>query len=289
MKTSLSITQRYMRSKALHVGVCVVAFISALPLVLILGKVFVEGIRFINWQFLTQPTPTAFKAMTAINNGEPIPGGIANGIIGTLIMLAIASAAAIPLGVLCGTCLAEKRHSWYAHVVSYMTDLLQGTPSIIIGIVVYVWAVVPFHGYSAMAGSVALCIMMLPLIVRSTEEALKMLPTTLKESALALGGSYWRTVLKVLIPSASGSILTGILLAMSRVIGETAPLMFTALGCATIQWRANLPMSSLPMLIWQFYNDPVLQPMVWGTSLLLLFIVFMLNTAAKIIKRRISH
>ena len=103
--------------------------------------------------------------MTAINNGEPIPGGIANGIIGTLIMLAIASAAAIPLGVLCGTCLAEKRHSWYAHVVSYMTDLLQGTPSIIIGIVVYVWAVVPFHGYSAMAGSVALCIMMLPLIV----------------------------------------------------------------------------------------------------------------------------
>ena len=289
MNTSLNIRQRYLKSKALHIAVCFIAFLSAIPLILILGKVFVEGIGFINWQFLTEPTPTAFKAMMAINSGEPIPGGIANGIVGTVIMLAIASVVSIPLGVLCGTCLAEKRHTWYAHVVSYMTDLLQGTPSIIIGIVVYVWAVVPFHGYSAFAGSIALCIMMLPLIVRSTEEALKMLPNTLKESALALGGSYWRTVLKVLIPSASGSILTGILLAMSRVIGETAPLMFTALGCATIQWRADLPMASLPMLIWQFYNDPVLQPLVWGTSLLLLVIVFLLNTTAKIIKRRMSH
>ncbi|MDD6783260.1 MAG: phosphate ABC transporter permease PstA [Prevotellaceae bacterium] len=289
MKINTNTKRRYAQSKMLHIGVCVTAFLSALPLALILGKVFYEGIGLINWQFITQPTPTTFKAMMAINNGEPIPGGIANGIVGTLIMLLLASLIAIPLGVMCGTCLAENRHSRYSHVISYMTDLLQGTPSIIIGIVVYVWAVVPFHGYSALAGSIALCIMMLPLIVRSTEEALKMLPAGLKESSLALGGDYRRTVIKVLLPSASGSIVTGILLAMSRVIGETAPLMFTALGCSLIQWRADLPMSSLPMLIWQFYNDPVLQPLVWGTSLLLLFIVLMLNTTAKIINKRVSH
>lgn len=289
MHNSMNIRKRYLQSKILHAGVCVTAALSAVPLILILGKVFVNGIQFINWQFLTMPTPTAFKAMAAVNNGDPIPGGIANGIAGTFIMLAMASVVAIPLGVLCGTCLAEKRRTWYAHAVSYMTDLLQGTPSVIIGIVVYVWAVVPFHGYSALAGSTALCIMMLPLIVRSTEEALKMLPPTLKESALALGGSYRRTVTRILIPSALGSITTGILLAMSRVIGETAPLMFTALGCASIQWRADLPMSSLPTLIWQFYNDPVLQPLVWGTSLLLLFMVLLLNSAAKIIRRRMMR
>ena len=289
MNDTTNIRKRRLQSKALHIGVCVTAALSAMPLILILGKVFFNGVEFINWQFLTEPTPTAFKAMAAINNGEPIPGGIANGIVGSLIMLAMASVVAIPLGVLCGTCLAEKSHSWYAHVVSYMTDLLQGTPSVIIGIVVYVWAVVPFHGYSALAGSAALCIMMLPLIVRSTEEALKMLPPTLKESALALGGSYRRTVVRVLVPSALGSITTGILLAMSRVIGETAPLMFTALGCASIQWRADLPMSSLPTLIWQFYNDPVLQPLVWGTSLLLLILVLLLNSAAKMVKRRMAH
>ncbi|MGN1235844.1 MAG: PstA family ABC transporter permease, partial [Bacteroidaceae bacterium] len=197
MNINTHIKRRHAQSKLLHISVCVTAFLSALPLALILGKVFYEGIGLINWQFITQPTPTTFKAMMAINNGEPIPGGIANGIVGTLIMLFIASLIAIPIGVLCGTCLAENRHSRYTHIVSYMTDLLQGTPSIIIGIVVYVWAVVPFHGYSALAGSIALCIMMLPLIVRSTEEALKMLPVGLKESSLALGGGYWRTVIKV--------------------------------------------------------------------------------------------
>lgn len=118
--------------------------------------------------------------MIAINNGENIPGGIANGIVGSFIMLILASIIAIPIGILCGTYLAENRHNKFAKCISYMTDLLQGTPSIIIGIVVYAWVVIPSHGYSAIAGSIALAVMMLPLIVRSTEEALKMLPDSLK-------------------------------------------------------------------------------------------------------------
>lgn len=224
--------------------------------------------------------------MIAINNGENIPGGIANGIVGSFIMLILASIIAIPIGILCGTYLAENRHNKFAKCISYMTDLLQGTPSIIIGIVVYAWVVIPSHGYSAIAGSIALAVMMLPLIVRSTEEALKMLPDSLKESSLALGGSYGKTILKVLLPSASGSIFTGVLLAVSRVVGETAPITFTALGCSLVHWNIDQPMSSIPLLIWQFYNDPILQPLVWSASLFLLIFVLFINISAKIINNK---
>lgn len=133
-------------------------------------------------------------------NGESVPGGIANGIVGTFLMLTLASVLAIPIGILCGICLSEYRGNWFATIVSYITDLLQGTPSIIIGIITYIWVVVPMKGYSAFAGSVALFIMMLPLIIRSTEETMKILPETLKEAGLGLGGNYWRVMLKVMLP-----------------------------------------------------------------------------------------
>lgn len=280
-------TRRLFLDRGLHLTVCLLAALSALPLFSIIGTVFVRGIRYLNLQFLVQPTPNLYKAMMAIQDGLPIPGGIANGIVGTLIMVLLSAAIAIPVGILCGAFLAEKSHTRFASIVSYLTDLLQGTPSIIIGIVVYAWVVVPMHSYSAIAGSIAMIIMMLPLIVRSTEEALKMLPSSLKEASLALGGSYSRTMFKVQLPMASGSILTGVLLSTSRVIGETAPLTFTALGCAMVQWRINQPMSTIPQLIWQFYNDPVLQPLVWSASLFLLLIVLILNITAKIIKRHL--
>ena len=182
--------------------------------------------------------------MQAVSAGQDIPGGIANGIVGTFLMLMLAAVVAIPVGVFCGICLSEYRKNWFATIVSYLTDLLQGTPSIIIGIITYIWVVVPMKGYSAIAGSVALFIMMLPLIIRSTEETMKVLPETLKEAGLALGGSYWRVMLQVMLPSALGSIFTGILLAISRVVGETAPLMFTALGGAAISWNMTKPMSA---------------------------------------------
>lgn len=286
MNNTINNTRRLVTSRGIHLLVCSLSIITSIPLVFIIGKVFFEGIHNLNLQFITKPTPNTFNAMIAINNGENIPGGIANGIVGSFIMLILASIIAIPIGILCGTYLAENRHNKFAKCISYMTDLLQGTPSIIIGIVVYAWVVIPSHGYSAIAGSIALAVMMLPLIVRSTEEALKMLPDSLKESSLALGGSYGKTILKVLLPSASGSIFTGVLLAVSRVVGETAPITFTALGCSIVHWNIDQPMSSIPLLIWQFYNDPILQPLVWSASLFLLIFVLFINISAKIINNK---
>ncbi len=272
--------------KALLWCVCIFAGLTTIPLFAILGEVFVRGYKQISWSFLTEPTPTAYKAMQAVQAGEPVPGGIANGIIGTLIMLVMAMIVAVPLGILCGSYLAENRKSKFSHVVSYMTDLLQGTPSVIIGIITYIWVVVPMKGYSAIAGSVALAILMLPLIIRSTEETLRILPDSLKEAGLALGGNRARVMLKVQLPSAFSGIFTGILLAISRVIGETAPLMFTALGCSFIRFTLNKPISAVPLLIWEFFNDPNLQDLIWGASLFLLLFVLLLNLTAKYIAKR---
>ena len=280
------VRNRLIKDKALLWGVCLLAVLTAVPLVAILGEVFLCGYDQLSWTFFTEPTPTAYKAMKDIAAGEPIPGGIANGIIGTMIMLGMAAIFAVPTGILCGVFLAENPKNKFAQTVSYLTDLLQGTPSVIIGIVVYIWVVVPMKGYSAIAGSVALFIMMLPLIIRSTEETLKILPASLKEAGLALGGNRARVMLKVQLPAAFGGIFTGILLAISRVIGETAPLMFTALGCSFIRFAVDKPISAVPLLIWEFFNDPNLQELIWGASLFLLLFVLTLNITAKYLAKK---
>lgn len=267
-------------------GICILATLTAVPLFAIIGEVLLRGYKQLSWTFLTEPTPTAYKAMKAIEAGETIPGGIANGIIGTMIMLGLAIIVAVPTGILCGAFLAENSKNRFAQVVSFLTDLLQGTPSVIIGIVTYIWVVVPMKGYSAIAGSVALFIMMLPLIIRSTEETLKILPSSLKEAGLALGGNRARVMLKVQLPTAFGGIFTGVLLAISRVIGETAPLMFTALGCSFIRFSIDKPISAVPLLIWEFFNDPNLQELIWGASLFLLLFVLILNLSAKYIAKK---
>lgn len=277
---------RLFKSHSLHFFVVAMSALMAVPLVAILGKVAVEGVKHLTFEFFFQPAPTTYQAVIASAAGNAIPGGIANGLIGTLLMLIMASAVSIPVGILSGVFLAERRETLFAKFSSYMTDILQGTPSIILGVIVYAWIVIPMRGYSAIAGAVALSIMMLPLIVRSTEEAVKMLSSSYKEASLALGGSYFRTVWKVLLPSAFGQIFTGVLLAVSRIIGETAPLMFTALGCAIVQWNVTQPMSSVPLLIWQFFNNPTLQPLLWSASLVLLLFVLLLNVSSKIVANK---
>lgn len=277
---------RLIKDKVILWGICILATLTAVPLFAILGEVFVNGYDQLSWSFFTEPTPTAYKTMQAIENGERISGGIANGIIGTILILSMAMIVAIPIGILCGIFLAENSKNRFAKIVSYLTDLLQGTPSVIIGIVTYIWIVVSMKGYSAIAGSIALFIMMLPLIIRSTEETLKILPTSLKEAGLALGGNSVRVMLKVQLPAAFGGVFTGILLAISRVIGETAPLMFTALGCSFVRWSIDKPISAVPLLIWEFFNDPYLQDMIWGASLFLLLFVLTLNVLSKYLKRK---
>lgn len=278
------IKKRLVKDKIAFGLICLLAGLTVVPLLTILGEVFLRGYDQLTWSFFTEPTPTAYKAMKAIEAGESIPGGIANGIVGTMLMLGMATIVAVPIGILCGVYLAENSKSRFAQIVSYLTDLLQGTPSVIIGIVIYIWVVVPMKGYSAIAGSVALFVMMLPLIIRSTEETLKILPASLKEAGLALGGNEARVMLRVQLPAAFGGVFTGVLLAISRVIGETAPLMFTALGCSLIRWSIDKPISAVPLLIWEFFNDPNLQDLIWGASLFLLLFILMLNITAKYIK-----
>ncbi len=273
--------RRLLSDKLITFFIVIFATLTAVPLLAILGEVFLRGYDQFSWSFFTESTPSAYKAMKAIEKGESIPGGIANGIVGTIIMLFMAMLVAIPIGVLCGAYLAENRKKRFTKVVSYLTDLLQGTPSVIIGIVVYIWVVIPTKTYSAVAGSVALCIMMLPLIVRSTEETLKILPNSLKEAGLALGANRAKVMFKIQLPAAFGGIFTGILLAVSRVIGETAPLMFTALGCMVMRYTINQPISAVPLLIWEFFNDPYLHELVWGASLFLLCFVLTLNILSK--------
>ena len=280
------LSRRLYHDRFLFYAVCLMALLTAIPLFAILGEVFFRGYGQISWSFFTEPTPTAYKAMTAIEAGEHIPGGIANGIIGTMLILGMAVIGAVPIGILCGVYLAENSKNRFAMTVSYITDLLQGTPSVIIGIITYIWVVVPMKGYSTIAGSVALFIMMLPLIIRSTEETMRILPASLKEAGLALGASKAKVILKIQIPAAFSGIFTGILLAVSRVIGETAPLMFTALGCSAIRWDITKPISAVPLQIWEFFNDPYLQDLVWGASLFLLLFVLVLNLSAKYIARR---
>ena len=284
--TTFKLKKRLLKDRLMFWGVCLLAALTAVPLVAIIGEVVVNGYDQLSWSFFTEPTPTAYKAMKAMEAGEPIPGGIANGIVGTMIILGMAVVAAVPVGILGGAFLAENSKNRFAQFISYLTDLLQGTPSVIIGIITYIWIVVPMKGYSAIAGSVALFIMMLPLIIRSTEETLKILPVSLKEAGLALGGNKVRVMLKVQLPAAFSGIFTGILLAISRVIGETAPLMFTALGCSFIRFAVDKPISAVPLLIWEFFNDPTLQDLIWGASLFLLLFVLILNLSAKYIAKR---
>lgn len=286
MKFEKNLKIRVAQSRLVFVTVCVLSAVTAIPLVAILGEVLLKGWHQLDWTFLTQSTPDPVKAMLAADAGQPVPGGIANGIVGTCLMLLMASALSIPVGIMCGICLSEYRKSKLAVVVSYLTDLLQGIPSIIIGIITYIWVVVPMKGYSAFAGSVSLFIMMLPLVIRSTEETMNVLPPALKEAGLALGGSYWRVMLQVMLPASLGSIFTGILLAISRVAGETAPLMFTALGGAAVSWNMSKPMAAVPLLIWNFFNDPNLQSLIWGASLFLLLFVLCLNLLSKRIAKK---
>lgn len=282
----MNIKKRLAEDRILLWVVCILAGLTAVPLAAIIGEVFIRGYDQISWSFLTEPTPTAYKAMKAVQAGERIPGGIANGIVGTFIMVGIAAVFAVPVGILCGAFLAENNKKRFAVIVSYLTDLLQGTPSIIIGIITYIWVVVPTKGYSAIAGSVALFIMMLPLIIRATEETLKILPSSLKEAGLALGASKASVMLRIQLPAAFGGIFKGVLLSVSRVTGETAPLLFTALGCSFVRWSLNKPISAVPLLIWEFFNDPNLQDLIWGASLFLLLFVLTINLTAKYIAKK---
>ncbi len=276
---------RRLKNRLFFWGIIIVSLITISPILFIVGELIVRGYQQINLSFFTEVTPDTLQAMTAIANNEVIPGGIVNGITGTLLIVGMAVVVAVPVGILTGLFLFENQGQKYTDLIRNLCDILQGVPSIVLGLIAYLWVVKHItNGYSAMAGSVALAIMMLPLIVRSTEETMKMIPGTLKEAGLALGAPYYKVILRVLIPTGFSGLLTGILLGISRILGETAPLMLTTLGNPAINWDPSLPTSAVPLLIWDFYNDPNMVNLVWSSSLFLMGFVLTLN----LISRRIA-
>ncbi len=272
------IKYRIGKSGVFQVVVAVLAFACVVPLMFILFYILKAGITKINWNFLTNlPKPV----------GET-GGGIANALIGTIMLVLTASAFAIPVGILCGIYLSENRKSKLAYWSRLCIDILQGVPSIVIGIVAYFWLVKPLGAFSALSGSAALAIMMLPTIVSSTEETLKLLPDTLREAAFALGMPFHRVILKVIIPCGFSGILSGVMLAVARVSGETAPLLFTAFGNPYLSTNILKPMQSLPLLIFNYatspYND--WHDLAWGASCILLIWVLLLNIFTKLVTRK---
>jgi phosphate transport system permease protein len=254
------------------------SLIAVIPLLLILAFVIVRGASSINWQFLTElPRPI----------GEP-GGGISNAIVGTLLLVLIATAVAVPLGVLAGIFLAERGKSRLGTVARISVETLMGVPSIVLGIVAYVWIVQPMRQFSALSGGLALAMIMLPVITLSTEETLLMIPVSLREAALALGVSYTRTVLRVILPAGMSGIVTGILLAVARGMGETAPLLFTAFGNPFMGVNILKPMASLPHTIFYYATSPYpeWQTLAWGASFVLLVMVLTLNIVTKLVTSR---
>ncbi len=274
--------RRLLKDRIFYWLVIAMAGLTISPIILIISKLIAKGYKQISFEFVIRNTPNTYEAMTAISNNEVIPGGIANGITGTLLMVVLAAIIAIPVGIITGIYLYENQGKRLANLTRSISDIIQGVPSIVLGLIAYLWIVKNItNGYSALAGSVSLSIMMLPMIIRSTEETLKMIPQTLKEAGLALGVPYYKVILKILGPTGFSGLLTGVLLAISRVMGETAPLMLTALGSSVINLNISEPTSAIPLLIWEFYNDPNMVDLIWSSSLLLMGIVLLLNIVSK--------
>jgi phosphate transport system permease protein len=261
--------------RGLVIGLCIVTII---PMFFILFFIVWNGISVVDWNFIVSlPRPM----------GEP-GGGISNALIGTVILILTASLISVPLGIFTGIYLSEYRKQNFTYFSRLSLEILMGIPSIVIGIIAYIWIVVPSGGFSALSGGIALAIMMLPVIVMSTEETLKLVPDTLKEASLALGVSYPRTILKVILPAGLSGIITGIILGIARIAGETAPLLFTAFGSPFMNLNILKPVNSLPLLVFNYATSPYPEwhALAWGASFVLLVFVLVLNISAKMVSAR---
>jgi phosphate transport system permease protein len=276
MKTHVN--YRIGKSRVFEWLVIVLAFLITLPLLAIIYFIVKEGITTINWNFLSNiPKPV----------GEA-GGGIANALLGSIIIISVAAVIAIPIGILCGIYLHENEKSRLAYWCRLAVDILQGVPSIVIGIVIYFWIVKPSGSFSAFSGSVALAIMMLPIVIRSTEETLRLIPSSLKEAGLALGLPYYKVMLKVIVPCGFSGILSGVMLSIARITGETAPLLFTAFGNPYLNTNIMQPMQSLPLLIFNYATSPYDEwhNLAWGASLVLLLWILVLNLTTKLFTQK---
>jgi phosphate transport system permease protein len=254
------------------------AVIAAAALLIILGYVMVQGIGAINWSFLTQlPHPIGIPG-----------GGVGNGILGTIIIIGIATAMAVPIGLLTGIYLALFGRGAIPEALRFLSDVLSGVPSIAIGLFAYAVLVAPLKHFSAFSASFAFMMLMLPLLVRTSEQAIRSVPQTVREGALALGMSNFRATVVIVLPTAAPAIVTALLLAIARVVGETAPLLFTAFGTQFWETNPNSPMAVLALQVFNYAISPYpdWQQQAWGGALLLVVAVFVLSLGARLMLRR---
>lgn len=277
MMMEISTSRRFINGFMLTLsGLCTVVVVSVL--FFILGYLLIHGAASLNWNFFTKlPKPS----------GET-GGGMANAIVGSGKVLLLASLIGVPFGFLAGVFLAEYSSKTFAFVVRYVVDLLNGVPSIVVGIVAYALVVKPMKHYSALAGGVALGIMMIPIAVRTTEEFLRAVPNSIREGAMALGATKAKTIFGVVIPAAISGLASGMMLNLARVAGETAPLLFTALGNQF--WSAGwlAPIATLPVMIYNYAISPEedLHQQAWAAGFVLLTLVLVINVTARLIISR---
>jgi phosphate transport system permease protein len=257
-------------------GVC--AFLTVSTLFVILGYLIYNGGKSVDLNFFTKlPLPPG-----------QLGGGMANAIAGSAEIIIIASLIGLPIGFLAGVYLSEFGGKYFGFAVRYTADLLNGVPSIVIGVFVWGIVVVPMHGYSALAGGIALSLMLIPISARSTEQFLQDVPRALREGSLALGASKWRTIASVIVPAASKGILTGMILGVARISGETAPLLFTALNNTFWSTGVTQPTASLPVMIYTHAVSPYddWHRQAWAAGLVLLLLVLVANILARTVMAR---
>jgi phosphate transport system permease protein len=271
---------RRLKSRIMTGAVMACVAVAVLPLALILGTLVLKGASSLSPEFFTR---------TPVPAGET-GGGVVHAIVGTLLMVGTASLIGVPLGIAAGVYAAEYPGSRLTWIVRFTADVLNGTPSIVIGVFAWTWVVASQKHFSAFAGAVALAILMVPMVMRTTEEMIKLVPHSLREAALALGYSRWRTTLRVVLMTGLPGIVTGTLLAVARVAGETAPLLFTALGSQYLVTRLSEPMSALPLTVFSYATGPYEEwhRYAWAAALTLIALVFLLNIVARVVTGR-SH
>ena len=250
--------------------------IGVAGLVWILATLFIKGLPAMNWAFFTESTPAPGSE----------GGGMANAIVGSLLIVGLTTVVSTPIGILAGIYLAEfGDRSRVASITRFVTDIMLSAPSIVIGLFVYALFVTTTKHFSGWTGSVALSLIAVPVVVRTTENMLKLVPGSLREAAFALGMPRWRVSLDVCLRAVQGGVITGILLAVARIAGETAPLLFTALNNQFFTWNMNEPMANLPVTIFNFAMSPYenWQNLAWGASALIAILVLLLNVLARVV------
>ncbi len=270
--------RRHITSRVMTVLVIALSFTAVLALVLILGNLVLKGASSIDWAFFTKsPVPAGQSG-----------GGVANAIVGTGIIVGVAALIGVPLGVGAGMYLADYGSGRLGFLVRFVADVLNGTPSIVIGIVGWTFIVKPSGHFSALAGSVALAILMIPMLARTTEEMVRLVPHSLREAALALGYPRWRTSLKIVARTALGGIVTGCLVGIARIAGETAPLLFTALGNLNFSVHVTQPMQALSLQIYVYATGPFedWHRLAWASALVLMGLVLIISLLARWVTRQ---